>query len=120
MPTSRFGTSAVGSARSKNSRFDAECSRSRPNGVLPLPTRRRNAGENTRVEVGVLDDQRAAGEVRVHDRTRSAAPSRPRRYGRSRLIRNVSVTVSSSSSSANRPSAWTSTPICSRKSPFSL
>ena len=43
----RFGTSAVGNARSKNSRFDADCNRSRPNGVLPFPARMRNARAKT-------------------------------------------------------------------------
>src|SRR5687768_718739 len=44
MPRSRLGTSAVGSARLKNSMFEPACSRSRPKGVLPLPARMRNAG----------------------------------------------------------------------------
>ena len=64
-PTSRFGTSAVGSARSKNSRFARR--------YQPLEAERRLAlaepdderRREPRVEVGVLHHQRAAGEVRV-------------------------------------------------------
>ena len=55
----------MGSARLKNSRLEAECSRSSPNGVLPFPGADAKRRREDRVHVRVLDDKRSAGEVRI-------------------------------------------------------
>ena len=55
----------MGSARLKNNRFEAECSRSRPNGVLPFARSDAKRRREDRVHVGVLHDERSAREVRI-------------------------------------------------------
>ena len=89
-PTSRFGTSAVGSARSTKSRSCADTRRSRPKGLLNLPARSFTAGVKRRSRIRILQDRAAFAEV-GHERKSTLPKIVPSSTGRTRRMTNVSA-----------------------------
>ena len=106
MPTSRFGTRAVGNARSTNVIAVADCSRSRPTGPLNFPTRTLSFDDGLKSSQASWRTATPPPKSGITLNSKYL-PSVPCRIGRTRRSVNVLIASAPSSPEKKRPSNCT-------------